>query len=72
MISDGLILSLIACAALVLMSVRRRSMAASFVASVGLIICSLFTFQETDSLLAMGLLIMVSIAQFMLIGVGEK
>lgn len=72
MISDGLILSLIACAVLLLISYRYRSIAASFVASVGILICSLISFQETDSVLAMGLLMMVSFSSFILIGVGGK
>ena len=72
MISDGLILSLIACAVLLIISYRYRSIAASFVASVGILISSLLSFQETDSILAMGLLMMISFSSFILIGVGGK
>lgn len=54
------------------MSVRYRSTAIAFVASVGLLISALITFQETDSFLAMALLMMVSFASFILSSGGTK
>lgn len=72
MISDGLIISFIACAILLLISYRYKSLAATFVASVGTLICALLTFQETESTLAMALLMMIAFSSFILIGVGGK
>lgn len=72
MISDGLLISLIACAILTLISLRYRSAAVAFVASVGILISSLITFQETDSFLAMALLMMVSFSTFILASGGKS
>lgn len=72
MISEGLIISYIACAVLMLISYRYKSIAASFVASVGTLVSALLTFQETQAVLPMLLLIMIAFSSFILIGVGGK
>ena len=67
MVTEGLILSLLVSGALLLVGYRMRSKPVLFISSLGWMICGLQSFQQTDEILPMVLLMMLSFAQFFII-----
>ena len=64
MITEGLILSLLISGALLLVGYRMRSKPVIFISSLGWMICGLQIFQQTEEILPMVLLMMLSFSQF--------
>lgn len=67
MVTEGLILSLLVSGALLLVGYRMRSKPVLFVSSLGWMICGLQAFQQTDEILPMVLLMMLSFSQFFIV-----
>lgn len=66
-ISDGLILSLIFSGVLLCLGAKMRSRPVIFISSLGWMVCGLQTYQQTDEVLPMALLMMISFSQFFLL-----
>jgi len=71
MITDGLMLGLLFSGVLLILGLKFQSRAVVFISSLGWMICGLQIFQQTDEILPTLLLMMLSFAQFVLIG-GNK
>lgn len=67
MVTEGLILSLLVSGALLLIGYRMRSKPVLFISSLGWMICGLQAFQQTDEILPMVLLMMLSFSQFFIV-----
>ena len=67
MITDGLIIALIAAAGLGVMGATKKSKPLIFVSSVGWMIAALQTYQQTTETLPMALLLMLAVGQFVLV-----
>lgn len=67
MITTGLIISFIVCAALTLLAYKMSSLPIIFISSVGFVICGLQTFQQTEEILPMLMLFIAAVGQFLLI-----
>lgn len=67
MISDGLIIAMIVSGALSLMGMRYRAKPLIFISSLGWMISALQIYEQTQEFLPLGLLLMLSIGQFMLV-----
>lgn len=66
-ITEGLIIAMIACAALTLIAYRLQSLPIIFVGSIGWFIIGLQTFQQTDEVLPLFLMFMLAFGQFFLV-----
>lgn len=71
MISEGLIISYFACAVLSIIGFKYRSLPVIFISSLGVMISGLLTYQETQAVLPLALMLMISFSQFIIIG-GKK
>lgn len=67
MISEGLIIAFIVCIGLTFLAYKMSSLPIIFISSIGYMICGLQTFQQTEEVLPMLMLFILSIGQFMLI-----
>lgn len=67
MITEGLIIAFIVCAALTLLAYKMSSLPIIFISSIGLVICGLQTFQQTNEILPMLMLFIGAVGQFLLI-----
>lgn len=67
MITTGLIISFAVCVALTLLAYKMSSLPIIFISSIGLVICGLQTFQQTEEILPMLMLFIGAVGQFMLI-----
>lgn len=67
MISEGLIIAFIVCVGLTFLAYKMSSLPIIFISSIGYMICGLQTFQQTEEVLPMLMLFILSIGQFMLI-----
>ncbi len=67
MISEGLIIAFIVCAGLTFLAYKMSSLPIIFISSIGYMICGLQTFQQTEEVLPMLMIFILSIGQFMLI-----
>ncbi len=67
MVTEGLILSLLVSGALLLVGYRMRSKPVLFISSLGWMICGLQAFQQTEEILPMVLLMMLSFSQFFIV-----
>lgn len=67
MISEGLIIAFIVCIGLTILAYKMSSLPIIFISSIGYMICGLQTFQQTEEVLPMLMLFILSIGQFMLI-----
>lgn len=66
MITDGLLLGLVFSGILLILGAKKSSRPVVFISSLGWMICGLQIFQQTDEVLPMVLLMMLSISQFVL------
>lgn len=64
MLSEGLIVAMIVSASLSMMGIWKRSQPLIFMSSLGWMISALQIFQQTSELLPMGLMLMLSVGQF--------
>ena len=67
MITEGLILGLLASGALLLLGAKMKSLPVVFVSSLGWCISGLQVYQQTEEVLPMAMLMMIAFAQFFLI-----
>lgn len=67
MISEGLIIAFIVCVGLTFLAYKMSSLPIIFISSIGYMICGLQTFQQTEEVLPMLMIFILSIGQFMLI-----
>lgn len=67
MITEGLIIACLVCIALSIMAYLMKSLPIIFVSSIGWLICGLEIFQQTEDMLPMLLLFVLSFGQFMFI-----
>lgn len=67
MITDGLILGLLASGALLLLGAKMKSRPVIFVSSLGWVIAGLQAYQQTEEVLPMAMLMMIAFAQFFLV-----
>lgn len=65
--TDGLMLALLVSLFLTILALKLRSLPVLFVSSLGWLISGLQVYEQTAEILPMGLLLMVSFAQFFLI-----
>lgn len=68
--TDGLIIAMIISAILAIIAFKMQNLPVMFVSSVGWAIVSLQTFQQTNEILPMLLILMLAFAQFYLIKKG--
>lgn len=66
MITDGVLLGLVFSGVLLVLGAKKNSRGVIFVSSLGWMICGLQVFQQTEEVLPMVLLMMLSISQFVL------
>ena len=67
MITEALIISYLVCIGLTIIAYMMKSLPFIFISSIGWLICGLQTFQQTEDMLPMVLLFVLSFGQFMLI-----
>ena len=67
LISEGVIVACIICAALSFLAYKMHSLPIIFISSIGWVISGLQIFQQTDEILPTLLIMMLAISQFMLI-----
>lgn len=67
MITDGLILSLILSGVLLCVGARMRSRPVILISSLGWVVCGLQIYQQTEEVLPMALLMMLSFSQFFIV-----
>ena len=67
MISEGLIIACLVCIALSILAYIMKSLPVIFISSIGWLICGLKIFQQTEDMLPMLLLFVLSFGQFMFI-----
>lgn len=67
MITTGLVIACIVCAALSILGFIHKSLPIIFISSLGYVICGLQIFQQTEEMLPLLLLIMLSMGQFLLL-----
>lgn len=67
MITEGLILSMLASLLLLGLALKMRSLPVVFISSLGWLISALQVYEQTAELLPLGLLLMVAFSQFFLI-----
>ena len=67
MITEGLIIAMIACAGLLLLGLKMRRIQIIFISSVGWLVCGLQLYQQTEEILPTILLLMLAISQFFLL-----
>lgn len=67
MITEGLIIACLACIGLSILAYAMKSLPIIFISSIGWLICGLEIFQQTEDVLPMLLLFMLSFGQFMFI-----
>lgn len=68
MLTDGLILALLASGALMLLGAKMSSRPVIFISSLGWVICGLQIFQQTEEILPMFLFMMLAFSQFAIYG----
>ena len=66
MISEGLIIALVVCVALTIFAYVMKSLPMIFISSIGLVICGLQLFQQTNEILPFLLLLMAALGRFFL------
>lgn len=67
MITEGLIIACLVCIALSILAYIMKSLPIVFISSIGWLICGLKIFQQTEDMLPMLLLFVLSFGQFMFI-----
>ena len=67
MITEGLIIACLACIGLSLLAYLMKSLPIIFISSIAWLICALQIFQQTEEVLPMLLLFMLSFGQFIFI-----
>ena len=67
MISEGLIIAFLVCVGLSIFAIYTKSLPVIFISSIGFLICGLQTFQQTEEILPLLLLLILAISQFVLI-----
>lgn len=68
--TDGLILAMLISLALTILGYKMRSLPIMFIASLGWLISALQVYQQTEELLPMGLMMMLSFSHFFIIKEG--
>lgn len=71
MLTDGLILGMLASIGLAIVGYKMRSLPVMFISSLGWLISALQVFSQTSEVLPMALLLMLSVSQFFLISSKE-
>lgn len=64
---EMLILSMLMCVGLAVMGLKMKMWPVTFISSIGWVIIACELFQETESWLALGLMVMVAISQIILV-----
>lgn len=67
MISEGLIIAFLVCIGLSIFAIYTKNLPVIFISSIGYLICGLQTFQQTEEILPLLLLLILAISQFVLI-----
>lgn len=70
--TEGLILAMLVSLALTLLAIRLHSLPILFISSLGWLIAALQVYQQTEEVLPMGLMLMLSFGQFFLVTPDNK